>query len=180
MTLLEPPPLLVEALSTPGDDYERRLEALAHQHHPVRSPLILERADAIGGRLKRYYRRRNPLEVVEQYDTISYARARGLLVFHPRNESALKTERVRGADEGVSPGAPDILIPEPFVIEGVEYFGLALEMKRRRGVPSDVSDAQWWWIEQLLGRRWLAWWCRGAGPAVAAIERCYGGVAWLG
>lgn len=47
--------------------------------------------------------------------------------------------------EGVQSGVPDLCIPYP--ING--YYGLFIEMKRKSGVPSDVSSNQKRWLKIL-------------------------------
>lgn len=55
-------------------------------------------------------------------------------------------------DEGVLPGTPDLLLPEP-----VKHFaGLFIEMKQRKARPNDTQDAL---LLALRQRKYAAYWC---------------------
>ena len=186
---------LAEALAVPGDDYERRLMAALGRRNPIAHAVIYGdrkrnkgREHALSkGLLKGKYTLPNPWEVVEQYDVACYLNRRleqqnaldTLLCWtHPPNETASKAEAGKKSVLGVSPGVPDILCWGGFRYDGILYPGLAIELKRRDGVEADLSDKQRWWLERLTMAGWLTCWARGAGPAVAVIELCYGR-SWL-
>ena len=54
----------------------------------------------------------------------------------------------RAKAAGMKAGYPDVFLPVPS--QGMA--GLYIEMKRRDGVPSDVSAAQRWWLTELRGQ----------------------------
>lgn len=67
---------------------------------------------------------------------------------------------------GVRPGVPDLCLPVPR--KGAH--GLYVEMKRSRGVPSDVKPHQREWIERLNGQGYKAVVCFGADQAIETIR----------
>ena len=61
-------------------------------------------------------------------------------------------EAVRAKKAGLRAGVLDACLPVP----SNGYHGLYLELKRRNGVPSDVSEAQAWWIGALTQQGYKA------------------------
>ena len=70
--------------------------------------------------------------------------------------------------EGVKPGVPDLCLPVPIV----QYAGLYIELKRRKG--GRLSDEQTWWIAELRRQGYRVEVCRGWDKARAAIETYLG------
>lgn len=48
--------------------------------------------------------------------------------------------------------------------------GVAIELKRARGAPSNVSEHQRAWVDALAKRGWLVVICYGASEAIALLE----------
>lgn len=72
-------------------------------------------------------------------------------------------------DEGMSAGAPDLLIfslTPSLIAEGVR--GVAIEMKAIGGKP---SDAQLRWREQLMREKWVTNICYGAAAALSWLAK---------
>jgi hypothetical protein len=63
--------------------------------------------------------------------------------------------------QGVRPGVPDLVLAIP---RG-GYFGLWIEMKRQKSVPSDVSAEQRDWHEFLRAQGYCVWVCKGCAHA---------------
>jgi hypothetical protein len=68
--------------------------------------------------------------------------------------------------QGVKAGVPDLLLLCP----AGDYHGLAIELKRVNGVPSDVSAEQDWWQRELNFVGWKACTCYGSAAAIAVLE----------
>lgn len=75
---------------------------------------------------------------------------------------------------GLKTGVSDIIIFEDFVVDGVHYEELHIELKRADLTGAAVKDEQREWIDKMRARRRMAEWCRGYSEAVALIEACYG------
>ncbi len=144
----------------------------------------------------------NYLERREHHGVVSYVAARQALtridlgLHHSPNESAHKTERITAAALGCSPGYPDLIFHRPFVLDGVAFSGLAIELKRvkwtlpaRDTLAARINRAiaagkdsranqrilnQWLWLERLRGWGRVAEFARGACEAIALVELCYG------
>lgn len=102
--------------------------------------------------------------------------ARGHLWQHTPNEGERgASERGSALARGLKRGVPDVMIYDPFTFAGVQYAGLAIELKRSDETPSSVSDAQRLWLHRLRDRGWMAEWCRGFAEAEALVRRAYGG-----
>lgn len=87
------------------------------------------------------------------------------LLFHiPNGGERRKSEAARMKAEGVKPGVPDLFLP----VARVNYHGLFIEMKRRKG--GRVSDEQREWIGNLLANGYAVEVCRGWEEAKDAIE----------
>ena len=67
--------------------------------------------------------------------------------------------------EGVKSGVPDLCLAYPCG----NYHGLFIELKKRNGKPSDVSEAQQDWINRLNQAGYLAIVAFGAKEAVNEI-----------
>ena len=78
----------------------------------------------------------------------------------------------RAKKAGMKAGFPDVFLPVP--VDGVA--GLFIEMKRRDGVPSDVSAAQTWWLAELRGQGYRAEICYGWEQAVKTIQNYLGAI----
>ena len=77
-----------------------------------------------------------------------------------------KLEAMRLQMEGVRPGVPDLMLPEP---RG-GFHGLFVEMKRTKG--GSVSAEQKDWMAYLLGKGYQVKICKGYVEARKEIE-CY-------
>lgn len=71
---------------------------------------------------------------------------------------------------GMKKGFPDVFLS----VAANGWHGLFIEMKRKGGVPSDISDEQRGWIIALLEQRYWAVVCFGWEQAVAQIEMYLG------
>ena len=95
---------------------------------------------------------------------------------HVPNERINRVERMKLSAQGVSPGAPGILIfPSP--LDGTK--GVAIELKRsdRRSAKDPehgASEAQRVWLMTLRVCGWHARVCYGAADAITYIESIYG------
>lgn len=100
---------------------------------------------------------------------------RGLLWCHTPNEGQ-RDHAARGSAlaRGLKRGVPDVMIYAPLTLDGVEYAGLALELKRSDGVRSDVSEDQARWLLGLRRAGWVAEWARGYAEAERLVRLCYG------
>ena len=74
--------------------------------------------------------------------------------------------------QGVKAGVPDILIfKRSKSIISKNFYGVAIEMKRKNMKPSDVKDEQKEWLKQLEGNRWLTHVAAGAGDAIEFLKK---------
>jgi hypothetical protein len=69
--------------------------------------------------------------------------------------------------EGLRKGFPDLIVP----VSVGEYIGLAIEMKKRDGVPSDIKDNQKTWLDFLELQGWKSVVCFGADHAIEQITK---------
>jgi len=67
--------------------------------------------------------------------------------------------------EGLRRGFPDLIIPVPVG----DYIGLAIEMKKRDGVPSDVKPHQRTWLDFMELQGWKSVACFGSDQAIEQI-----------
>ena len=77
--------------------------------------------------------------------------------------------------QGVQKGVPDLLIFDRSPLEPVTHgflhvSGIALEMKRARGKPSDVTPEQRQWLGDLEARGWVALVGYGADDALVKLR----------
>ena len=76
------------------------------------------------------------------------------------------SEAVRFKKEGVLAGFPDLILPTP----RHGFHSLAIELKRRKGASSRVSNNQVDWIKYLTQQGWYACVCYGADEAIIKLE----------
>ncbi len=106
----------------------------------------------------------------EQIALAAWLVRRGVRFAHPPNEG--RRSRRQGAllkSMGMSPGLPDVLIfdaPPGYP----DAAGVAIELKRVNGRPSQVSPAQREWLEALELRGWKTHVAYGCDDAVAWLE----------
>ena len=70
--------------------------------------------------------------------------------------------------EGVKSGVPDLLIFS--VPDGGDFRGVALEMKRANGKPSDLRKSQREWLDRLKGLGWATVVGYGAKDAIKKLR----------
>jgi len=87
----------------------------------------------------------------------------------PNGATTSRQEGSRLKAEGLKAGVPDIVLPVARVLDGRLYTHLYIELKRRDGIPSDLSDRQKWWLERLTREGAYATWCRGNHEAQETI-----------
>lgn len=107
--------------------------------------------------------------VSEHWEQVQIAKAlsRAKIVFCavPNGGFRIRREAAMLKAEGVQQGVPDLLIFTPPPGGGV---GVALEMKRRDGKPSDLRKSQQEWLTKLQG---LGWHTIVGWGAMDAIEK---------
>lgn len=110
-------------------------------------------------------------ESSEQQDVVRVLRAAGVLFCAvPNGGSRRPSEARRLVAEGVEAGAPDLLIFDPpRPSRGI--VGVALEMKRRDGVGSDVSTEQRAFHRALEARGWAVLVGYGRDDALLKLTR---------
>jgi len=111
----------------------------------------------------------------EQQALAAWLDAKGLLWCHvPNGGSRNVREAAKLKRMGVKPGVPDVLIFErPHQSKGRLPFakhGVAIELKRADGGPSDVRDSQRRWLDALYDRGWLCKVAFGADDAIVWLE----------
>jgi hypothetical protein len=93
---------------------------------------------------------------------------------HTPNELWGKTP-VEGAirkKSGVKAGSPDVKIYNSPNNDD-HYCGVAIELKKPNGYPSDVTDSQEEWLEDLEGCGWYTEVCFGADEAIKTLSELY-------
>lgn len=85
-------------------------------------------------------------------------------------------QSAKHAAMGRATGFPDLIFVRPFTCDGTRFSGLAIEMKKRDGVPSDLRDDQRAWLLIMRQNGWMAEWCRGYHEADRLLELAYGDV----
>ena len=113
-----------------------------------------------------------PTEYEEQVKLAEYLDMKGYLWCHVPNggnrdvRTGAKMKR-----QGVKPGVPDVLIfDDPTSEYTMNFSGIAIELKRSDGNPSDVRDAQKEWLEALEWRNWQTKVAFGADDAIEWLE----------
>lgn len=113
---------------------------------------------------KEYRKNRNLSEYDEQVKLANYLDAKGYLWCHVPNggnRNPITGKKLKM--QGVKPGVPDCLI---FTPKG----GIAIELKRSNGNPSDVRDNQKEWLNALSNRMWVTKVAFGADDAIDWLE----------
>jgi hypothetical protein len=111
-------------------------------------------------------KRRAPLEQVEQVDLAGWLDGLGVVWSSiPLGEARTRTAGAKLKAAGVKRGIPDVLIFSPCA----GFVGMAVELKRADGVPSDVKTWQADWLEALRSVGWLAVVAYGAEDAKRQI-----------
>lgn len=112
-----------------------------------------------------------PLEDQETKALASWLRNRGYEWFHHSPNEAKRSPRLgkKLKDMGMSPGFPDLIIFE--VPEGANFYGVAIEMKRRNG--GRVSKYQAAWLAYMSEVGWCTKVCKGAQDAMEYLK-CLG------
>ena len=67
--------------------------------------------------------------------------------------------------QGVTPGIPDLLIVDR-PPNHPHYVGIAMELKRANGKPSDIRPEQMLWLERFEQRGWISVVSFGARAAI--------------
>lgn len=114
-----------------------------------------------------------PKEDQEQTALAYYLDMKGVWWCHVPN-GGMRNEVVAAKlkAQGVKAGVPDCLIftPPP---NRPEVRGVAIELKRQKGAPSNVSDNQKRWLGKLQDNGWLTFVAYGASDAINwLIEVC--------
>lgn len=105
-----------------------------------------------------------PTEYEEQIKLAEYLDMKGYLWCHVPNGGNRNPITGRKLKmQGVKPGVPDCLI---FTPKG----GIAIELKRSDGKPSDVRDTQKEWLNALSNRMWETKVAFGADEAIDWLE----------
>jgi hypothetical protein len=110
-------------------------------------------------------KKENPTEYDEQVKLAQYLDMKGYLWCHVPNGG--NRNAITGAKlkrQGVKKGVPDVLI---FISNG----GIAIELKRKNGKPSDVRDSQKKWLNALSNRMWETKVAFGADEAIDYLEK---------
>lgn len=105
-----------------------------------------------------------PSEAQEQQRVVEYLEWKGICYVHTPNEG--KRNPVTGnilKRMGMKKGFPDLFIYEPVGC----YHGLAIEMKSKKGRPTDEQKK---WIARLNERGYAAYIAYGADEAIRIIE----------
>lgn len=113
-----------------------------------------------------------PTEYEEQIKLAEYLDMKGYLWCHVPNGG--KRDAKTGSKmkrQGVKPGVPDVLI---FDIPRYNWNGIAIELKRSNGRPSDVRETQKKWLGELESRDWIIRVAFGADDAIDFLE----GLEW--
>ena len=95
------------------------------------------------------------------------AAGRPFLWTHVAGERESRRETMILRQLGVKPGVPDVLI---FAPAPPGYVGVALELKRTDGRPSDLATEQRAWLRTLKDAGWWTGWARGAADAIRQLR----------
>jgi len=105
----------------------------------------------------------------EQVAVVRWLRLHGTLFCAvPNGGHRHRAVAARMKAEGVTPGAPDLLIFDPPPVEP-DRCGTALEMKRSKG--GRASPEQRTWLAELDRRGWVSLICHGANEAIRSLQR---------
>jgi hypothetical protein len=170
-------PDLAAILATPGDAYETRLYDSVRLSRPPALQIFTvrqERIVSLRPHKRAIWDAKNPWEAVEAADVADYLHARRDLEwwYHTPNERSSPKQAKLLATQGVRSGVPDYSIDHPFTLDGITFGGVKIELKRRKG--SRTTPEQKAWLEHYRKTGWIAEVCKGAGPAIALLEYCYG------
>jgi hypothetical protein len=78
------------------------------------------------------------------------------------------SQRIKAKKSGYKKGFPDLFIYEISKIDNNIYAGLAIELKTKKGRP---TEEQIYWINELNKRGYMASICRGIDEALEVIDR---------
>ena len=109
-----------------------------------------------------------PTEYEEQIKLAEYLDMKNYLWCHVPNGG--NRNAITGAKlkrQGVKPGVPDVLI---FDVPQYNWNGIAIELKRSNGRPSDVRETQKEWLGELESRDWQTKIAFGADEAIDFLE----------
>lgn len=116
-----------------------------------------------------------PNEYEEQVKLAEYLDMKGYCWCHVPNGG--NRNPITGAKlkrQGVKPGVPDVLIFDSLVKRfyngAYRAKGVAIELKKTNGVPSDVRNSQQNWLDDLEERCWLTKVAFGADDAIDFLE----------
>lgn len=116
-----------------------------------------------------------PTEQAEQRVLAEYLDLRGFAwCWVPNGGNLSKAARGVAKAIGLKAGVPDILIFQsiPFAPSG--YVGLAIELKRQKGKPSDWKPHQKVWAGKLQDCGWATAVGWGATESIKIVEHHYG------
>ena len=117
---------------------------------------------------------KTPLEAVEQAALFQWAtamsrqdsRLRWLFAIPNGTAASSPVEAAKAKRTGRKKGVPDVFLPVP----SREYHGLFIELKRRNGRLSDLSDEQSQWIQALTEQGYKTVVCFGWEDAAQTIS----------
>ena len=112
---------------------------------------------------------RTPWEQREQEALVELLRLAGICHAAIPNETASRAEAGKAKARGAQRGFPDLLLFDP--PPGGDAHGVAVEMKRADGRPSDVRPEQREWLDRLDARGWVALVAFGCQHAVEELRR---------
>jgi len=119
-----------------------------------------------------YRKNKNLSEYDEQIKLAEYLDMKGYCWCHVPNggnRNPITGKKLKM--QGVKPGVPDVLIfDDPTSEYTMNFSGIAIELKRSDGNPSDVRDAQKEWLEALEWRNWQTKLAFGADDAIDWLE----------
>jgi hypothetical protein len=110
----------------------------------------------------------HPSEAQVQGQVVEYLDLKGLHFTHPPN-GGLRDKRTAAKLrwQGTRPGVPDLLVFEPWALDGKSGIGIAIEMKSHVGRPTPEQRA---WIAHLESVGWLCGVCRTFDAARVLVD----------
>jgi hypothetical protein len=120
------------------------------------------------------YRKKKDLsEYDEQVKLANYLDMKGYLWCHVPNGGNRDAKTGRKMKmQGVKPGVPDVLIfDDPTSEYTMNFSGIAIELKKANGKPSDVRESQKEWLKALEWRNWQTKIAFGADDAIEWLEK---------